>query len=166
MQKSSAKTRTLHWGTVAVVIGGMLILMTGPWSLANAINGLPTGNNSGEPTIDSKIKELLNERLTLQRKIHGLMKESYRVGEKSSEEVHHAQLAIFETELELCETDKDRIVVLEKILTAAKEYEVQVANEKVLAGTATAIDKAKAKISRLNAEIALERAKARVAPPK
>jgi len=60
-------------------------------------------------------------------------------------------------ELDLCDTSKERVAVLEKMLAEAKDYEKTIFQQ-VESGGAQASTALKAKVSRLDVEIALERA--------
>lgn len=68
--------------------------------------------------------------------------------------------------LELCASDKERITIFEEAVAIAKEYE-QTAVQLYEAGQVPASNSLTAKASRLEVEIALERARAKIgAKPK
>ena len=87
-----------------------------------------------------------------------MISEAQRGGRTSLAHVYEANHAVRKAEIDLCKTDKERFAVLEKMLAEAKDYEKAVATE-VKAATAPATAGLKAKVSRLDVEIALERAK-------
>jgi outer membrane protein TolC len=69
-----------------------------------------------------------------------------------------ANQAASHAELDLCDTDKERLAVLEKMLAEAKGFEASVA-ERVKAGESPIRAVLQAKVSRLEIEIALEHVK-------
>lgn len=107
---------------------------------------------------DSKVKELLKERLATLKEIAVQIERAYKGRAMSIEQLQDANLAVLKAELDLCESDKERIAVLEKIVELAKTQEKQ-AVEAVKGGAVSGTTALKAKVSRLEAEIALERAK-------
>jgi outer membrane protein TolC len=107
---------------------------------------------------DSKLQQLLKERLATLRKLVDQTSRDYQAGRVSFDQVHQAMEAMLRAELELCESDKERIAVLKKIVAQAKEHE-QNAIQRYKAGNAPASDALMATADRLEAEIALERAK-------
>ena len=108
---------------------------------------------------ETKLRELLKERLATLRALAEMMNQASRQGELSAEKVYRAAQMVHQAELDLCDNDKERIAVLEKIVKAAKDYEDRTAEHaKAQVVPQSAI--LKAKVGRLEAEIALERAKA------
>ncbi|HJZ53544.1 MAG TPA: TolC family protein [Gemmataceae bacterium] len=89
---------------------------------------------------------------------------AYETGKATFAEVAEANALLLKAELELCESDKERLLVYEKALALAIECE-KVAVQRYHAGQATHASVLAAKANRLEAEIAYERAKARVTPP-
>jgi outer membrane protein TolC len=73
-----------------------------------------------------------------------------------------ARRRLFKAELELCESDKERVAVHEKIVQLEKESE-KVVEKRVEAGRVPTYELLAARVNRLEAEIALERAKAKLA---
>ncbi len=114
---------------------------------------------------DTKQKELLKERLTVVREIAKLAKDRLQIDPAASfNEVRVATNMVLQAELELCDSEKDRIAVLEKFAVAAKEWE-EVVIRLNKAGQAWAIEPLKAKADRLQAEIALDKAKSKLPVP-
>jgi hypothetical protein len=111
---------------------------------------------------DAKLDDLLKQRLATLRALADQTTKDYKAGRVSFERVHHAAQALLHAELELCSSDKERIAVLEKIVAEAKGYETN-AVERYKSGAAPSSDALMATASRLEAEIALERAKSKVA---
>lgn len=81
-------------------------------------------------------------------------------GRVSFDLLEHAQKALLLAELELCDSDKERVAVLEKVVALTKEFEKN-AIQRYKDGTVPQADALMAAVNRLEAEIALERAKAR-----
>jgi RNA polymerase sigma factor (sigma-70 family) len=114
----------------------------------------PAGNNA-------KVQALLKERLDLLKKVAQHQRELYKQGVASQSTVWQADLRVHKGELDLCENARERIAVLEKIVEVSKKMEDQMASQHK-SGQASASMLMEATISRLDAEIALEREKARV----
>jgi outer membrane protein TolC len=115
---------------------------------------------------DSKLQQLLKERLATLRKLVDQTTRDYQAGRVSFDRVHQAMAAMLRAELELCESNKERIEVLKKIVAQAKEHE-QNAIQRYKAGQASSSDTLMATADRLEAEIALERVKSKApAQPK
>jgi hypothetical protein len=109
-----------------------------------------------------KVHELLNERLATVRELAKVTRAAYMHGTATFAELRQANVLLLKAELELCESDKERVAVHEKAVALAKD------NEKIVAqlyksGQAAQASVLAARADRLDAEIAWERAKARVA---
>ena len=109
---------------------------------------------------DSKLKALLKEKLGVLQAVALQTTNAYQTGVAPFAQVLEANQAVTKAELELCDTEKERLAVLEKMLADAKQYEKHVA-EQVQSGQAPAASALKARVNRLDAEIALERAKSK-----
>jgi outer membrane protein TolC len=107
---------------------------------------------------------LLTERLAVAREVAALMEKGFRIGAASFTQVHEANLAVLRAELDLCERDKDRIAVLEKFVAAMKRFE-EAMTKLLQVGQASPVEVLKAKLGRLEAEIALERARVKAGDP-
>jgi hypothetical protein len=107
-----------------------------------------------------QIKDLLREKHSALQEIASHVKSRWKDGRASLNEVYQANPAAFKAELELCDTDMERITVLEKMLGDAKEQEKAVKAQRE-SGAAVASDVLIAKVERLDVEIALARAKAK-----
>ncbi|HKB41601.1 MAG TPA: hypothetical protein VKD72_34575 [Gemmataceae bacterium] len=139
------------------------------WSVsisgANAAGAAPPASDGTPKDKGTRLKALLRERLAVAREAAALADKAYKAGVAASfTQVHEANLAVLNAELDLCERDKDRIPVLEKFVAAMKRLEDSVA-EGHKAGTRSSGEMLKAKLARLEAEIALERAKAKAGDP-
>jgi hypothetical protein len=112
----------------------------------------------------NKVRELQKERLALLRQMAKVAAVGHERGNVSQGEVLKANLRVHRAELDLCETDKERVAAHEKIVDVLKKVAECVAQmRKVAAASETAV--AEAKLDRLEAEIELERARAKAADP-
>jgi multidrug resistance efflux pump len=122
-----------------------------------------------EPTVPKakgrELEELQKERLATLRQFAKLATEGYlKGGTVSYLEVQRANRMLLEAELEQCGSEKERIAVLEKFVAQAKDQEKHAAALNK-AGVTPARTVLEAKADRLQVEIALERARARVSAP-
>jgi RNA polymerase sigma factor (sigma-70 family) len=118
----------------------------------------------GRPRDNTKLQSLLKERVEILRKNVERMKRLHERNVVGLEAVWEANLRLCKAELDLCETTKDRITVLEKTAKVCKEMEDQLSQlQKQRAASQDVVDEATLK--RLEAEIVLEREKAKLAPP-
>jgi outer membrane protein TolC len=109
---------------------------------------------------DSKVKALLKEKLSALQELASQTRKGYQSGRITLTLALEVQKALLHAELELCQTPKERIAVVEKMVAAAKEYENLVA-AKLKLGLASVTEALQARINRLETEIALEREKAK-----
>ena len=107
---------------------------------------------------DSKLKTLLKARLAVAQEDATLVTRSYESGQAPIAEVLEAIRAVSDAELELCDTKAERIAILERMLKQAKEFE-KIAAARVEAAAASRRETFKAKMKRLEIEIALEKIK-------
>jgi hypothetical protein len=100
---------------------------------------------------DGRLSALLQERLTALREASAATNQGYHAGRESLADVITANQAVRSAELELCGTDKERIAILEK----------RIAAQQVGLGVVPTSNILKAKVNRLDMEIAMERAKSK-----
>ena len=161
MRRSSARTGPVVWALAAVVSAGIMS-MTGQRGLrADAAGHQPAASDRAP---DPKVRELLADRLATARTIHEELTRMFGLGLATSEDLHRAHLAVLRAELDLCESDRDRIAALKKVVAAARAYEAQTATG-VDATLAPALARARAKLTRIDAEIELRQAEAGTAEP-
>ncbi len=111
---------------------------------------------------ETKLKQLLKERLGVLRTLAELVSESYKSGRGTADKVYEAELMVLHAELDLCDTDKDRLAGLEQIVKKAKEYEDELAMLSK-AGQVSQRSMLKATLDRIAAAIALEKFRAPMA---
>jgi hypothetical protein len=109
---------------------------------------------------DAKLKELLKERLGTLRDVVALTSTQVQQGVGDFGLLREAMQALMRAELELCDSDKERITVLEKLFALAMESEKGVEG-RFKAGGVGKREVLMAKANRLDFEIALERLKAK-----
>lgn len=116
---------------------------------------------SKPPANNDKVKELLRQRLEIFRSIESLTRPAVKAGGISTEELIKATRNVLNAELELCDTDEERIVILEKLVELAKTAE-GTRQQMFKANRIALSDALPYALDRLQAEIDLERVKARV----
>jgi hypothetical protein len=129
------------------------LLLTSIWCMAATPSQV-----RADPTKDARLKELLKERHATLKEIAVQVAKAYEAGAASIEQMHDAEQTVLRAELDVCETDKERIAVLEKLVILAKKQEDRAA-ETVKRGINSPTATLKARAKRLEAEIALERAR-------
>lgn len=127
-----------------------------PPKAANAPQDPPL---KGQPGGTTRIRELQKERLALLREMADQTNTAYKGGQTPLAAVLEAQREVNAAELELCETNKERIAVLEKKVELAKEAE-KATEQQVRARVSTQASLLRARANRLQAEIELEKEKA------
>jgi RNA polymerase sigma factor (sigma-70 family) len=120
----------------------------------------PEGRAGNNP----KLRALLRERLEALRKGADRVKQLHKDNAASQGAVREANLRVYKAELDLCDTTAERVAVLEKIAKVYKETEDQFSQLQKRGG-ASEDEVREATISRLEAEIALEREKVKLAAP-
>ena len=105
------------------------------------------------------IKELQQEWLNTLRSVAKQEAMRAKTGQGTAQEALASARMLAEAELEVCESDKGRVAVLERILAVARDME-QLAESLVKSGQAPVSTALRAKADRLRFQIALERAKA------
>jgi RNA polymerase sigma factor (sigma-70 family) len=116
---------------------------------------------SAEPV---KVQGLRKERLATLRELVRATRAAYQAGKATFAEVADADAQLLKAELEMCESDKERLSLYEKAVGMAIECEKD-ATQRYRAGQATQASVLAATVNRLEAEIAYERAKARLTRP-
>jgi RNA polymerase sigma factor (sigma-70 family) len=112
---------------------------------------------------ESRVRALLNERLKILRARADRLRELHAQHAASADLVRQADLRVLRAELELCETDRERIAVHEKIVGIYKaiEDDARKLQQRAVVSSEVIQD---ATLNRLEAEIALERVKEKVNP--
>ena len=137
-----------------VVLSVLVLLIfagtVGKWTAASRVHA--AGEN------DSKLKVLLKEKLAVAQEVVAIATKAHKNGDTSIDAVVEANQVVGKAQLELCDTSAERIAVLERMLAQAKDFEKSVAElVKVAAAPKTTV--LKARLNRLDVEVALERAK-------
>ena len=119
---------------------------------------LSVSNSTYADEKDSKVKALLKDRLAVLQQVVDLVSVAYRGGAVPLPKVIEAQQAASKAEFALCETDAERIAVLEKRLALAKQ-QVEIVQRMVGSAEVDTTDLLKARAKQLKIEVALERLK-------
>jgi hypothetical protein len=154
----------IHRFRSAAVLARQSLLLFAAWGGGLCVFSQPA---RGQDPVRSEVKadtlkQLRAERLAVLRELVKHTTEVYKAAAADYQEVNAATQALHQAELEQCESDKDRLTVLEKIVAQAKEAE-QIADQRSKTGTSQPWGALKARADRLQAEIELEQAKTKVA---
>ena len=116
--------------------------------------------NQAAPLVNkSKVKSLQKQRLAVLKEATTDIKSAYLAGRTSGDLLRAALRDQYEAELDLCETDKDRLRVLEEMLKLAGENEQSLDN-RYQAGDLPKSEFLAAKAATLQAAISVEKMKA------
>jgi len=138
---------------VLSVVSLLFAVAVGYWSAQTGALAAPAKN-----AVNAKLNSLLQERLTTLREAAAITSRAYETGIESFVEVMAANQAVHQAELDLCSTDKERIAIIEKMVSEAKNNEV-IAAQQVARGAVPSSTALRAKANRLETEIGLERLK-------
>jgi len=138
-----------------IAIGLLTLAIVGAWCWPTSSPRL-----SAQEAKDAKLKALLKERHAALKEIAAITARAYKDGAASNTEVIEAEQAALKAELDLGGSEKEQIAILEKLVTLARKHEEDAvgAVRKGIAPTSVAH---KAKVSRLEAEIAMARVKSK-----
>jgi len=131
-------------------------------SAANSQDNLANSKAEKQDASASRIQELQTARLATLRNIAESTNALFRHGRIDFYRVHAAHQALLKAELELAENDSIRLKLYEKLVDAMKEYE-QFAVARKERAQGTEVDILEARAIRLEAEIALEQLKSKLA---
>jgi len=120
------------------------------------------GPGEASAHVDKKVDDLLKERLAILKELVTLTRSAYMAGTGTFADLRKANVSLLRAELELCESEKERIAVHEKAVASARDAE-RVAAQLHKSGSGTQAALLAARAERLDAEIALERARAKTA---
>jgi len=105
---------------------------------------------------EGRMQELLKERLGAATELYPTVLQGLVGGTGVLEEVHAAHQALLRARLDVCGTDDERIAALERAVGEAKKQE-DIVTRNVKQGIEKSVDALKAKVYRLETEIALKR---------
>ena len=133
---------------VLVAVTALSIAVTGRWCAA-----------AEKADTNDRMKALLKERVDTTKAIYDLLLEKYNHGAGNIGSVHRAKMAWLNAAASLTETKKERLKIYEEIVKDSKEWE-QTALRNIETGAGERIEALTARAERIEAEIALERARA------
>jgi len=140
---------------VGFVIAGLVLAAATVWNSQSS-----TANAGADEVKDVKLTELRKERLIALREVASFGSRLFQNARIQFESLREANRELLEAELEFCETDAQRVQVLETMLTSCKEIEERARALRVGAqGTEMGVFRAKA--DRLKVEILLHQIKTR-----
>jgi outer membrane protein TolC len=125
--------------------------------------GLTAGARGDEPKPGKdadKLKTLLQERYEAATTLYKLRMEEFKAGRGDVEALARAGTQLTTADVERSEKKEDRVAAYEANLQRVTEFK-KICEAKVKVGTGTGGDLAQAEYDRLNAEILLEREKAK-----
>jgi outer membrane protein TolC len=150
----------------------LLCLLSGPVAVGTASAQAPsTAPAKGKPVVVAArpngqtpvkmptLAELRTERRKLLEQLYQLAVERQRQGTGSPGEVAAARLTLLDADLEMTTDRAKRITLLEEVVRIRREQEETVI-ARVQSGVATQSETMKAKVARLDAEIALRKEQA------
>jgi hypothetical protein len=126
--------------------------------------GKETESEAKKSAPNQKVQALLKERLAILKDMQHRTAKRHQAGQASKGELLEINLRVLKAELDLCPTDRERIAVHEKIVAVLKAIEHQV-GELARHSAAAAGTLLEARLNRLEAEIDLERARAKSVAP-
>jgi eukaryotic-like serine/threonine-protein kinase len=118
----------------------------------------PAQSQGGDTEGRAKLRAMLQERLATLRENAAGKENLFQDGRIPIGDFDEAKLLVLNAELDLAESDKERIGILERIVTLSREVEKAI-DQLYQMGRVTRPDFLDARDKRLKAEIALERAK-------
>lgn len=119
------------------------------------------GQEQAQAGSEEKLRALLLERYDILKDIVESDKKLLELGRGDIKALKNATVTMFHAEADLCSTNAERIKVYEKLVAALREYEALV-GRRAAAGQVNDMAVLQAKVSRLDAQIKLE--KLRLAP--
>ncbi len=134
--------------TVAALLAGLCWVMTAGWCAAD-----DKADNK------DRMKALLKERVDTAKAIYETLLDKFNHGAGNIASVHRAKTAWLNAQLSLADTKKERVKLYEEIYKEAKEWE-QTALRNIETGAGEKIEALTARAERIEAEIALEQARA------
>jgi outer membrane protein TolC len=148
----------MRMSTLILTVMAAALLMA---SASSQQSGNPARKGQVEGSA-KKVKELQKQRIATLKQLADTIASDFQSGIGSFEEVSEARLLVLKAELDAAEKDSHRITIYKATVDVLREYEQWTDRRfKIAPGTFSTVLKAKAK--RLEAEINLERAKAKEA---
>ena len=128
-------------------------------SLAQSLRGEPAAAQTvGAEAVSPAVTSLMKERLSLLKEVEAQTEAHHQIGQATSEELLSAKRAVLDARLALATSNPERITLLKETLSLQKEAE-ETAKARHRAGVVTSRDVLPFTLARLEAQIALERAK-------
>lgn len=134
---------------------GMAIVTIATLGFVTLLFGVKAADKGNPP---DKIKELQKQHVATLHQVRTAVKAMFLAGAARFDEVLTADLAALDADLDLAETQEQRIKLLGDAVTQAREFEETI-TKMFQSGQANRVDVLRATAGRLEREIALERAR-------
>jgi hypothetical protein len=149
------KEMTMHFRTSRPVLLAATLLVAFSMSLAFRGAAAPV---HAQQSSDNKLKDLLKDRHAALEAVAKATREGYESGAVSLEDMYQSQMAVLKGELDAADGQKDRVSILERMVKMAQEQEKGIAAGLEM-GISTETSALRSRVARIEAEIALERAR-------
>lgn len=149
--------RSVSFLLFVVLLAGVLLLPN-----VSRLTGAPTAPPTTRPASE-RLKALQVERHKLLQQLGEAARTRFERGVSSVEELTRVEIALKQSELDLCETAAERLRVLEHMVESVRQQE-KMCNARWRAGRLSESELVWAKTRTLEAEIELEQARLSAAP--
>lgn len=143
-----------------VIVTAIGTLAIGALFMGSASSQDDAGRATGQQAASLKVKQLQNERVVALKDLAQVTDTLYRKARAEAGPAYDTRQLLLNAEVELTESDAERIKLYEDFVSAMKEYE-EIATVRKQAARGTEADVLKAKTVRLEAEIGLEKLKSK-----
>lgn len=140
----------------------LIVMVMATALVVSAANSQDKGRAKNQDESTKKISDLQKERIAALQAVADVAAHLVKSGQLSIEEACDAKLVLLRAQIDAAETDADRIKFCEDLVEAMKQYE-EIAKARKASAQGTEVSVLKVKASRLEAEINLERLKAKMA---
>lgn len=139
------------------------VLVGGAWQWAGpvAAQEKTAEKEASQTKSQDRIRELKKEKVALLRDVNSILKAAFESGRTSYDRVQAAQKNLLAAELELSETDKERLAILKEMYAVARDAEAA-ADRRYKSGDLPKNDFLMTTVARIEAEIALEKVKGKM----
>jgi hypothetical protein len=149
------KETTMHFRTSRPALLAVALMAT--LSMGLVFRGMTIPARADESS-DNKLKQLLKERHSALEAVAKATREGYESGAVSLEDMYQSQMAVLKGELDAAADQKERVSILERMVKMAQEQEKGIAAGLEM-GISTETSALRSRVARIEAEIALERAR-------
>ncbi len=137
------------------LVFGILVL-----AMSFKSNGVAPQASAAADVKGAKVNQLMNAKVEVLQDVVTLCEKAVATARIDYKQLYDAKRQLCRAQLDVCTTDAERIVVLEKCLEEAKQYE-GIVRERVQNAAASKMDELRAQVDCLDIEIELERLKSK-----